>query len=325
MWRRRFRFASLLIAVLMTAGCWDARDIEERSIATLVILDKTDTGYAFYVEYAVISASSSSGSGEGKNSYRFSVGEGETLAIARDVLETKSINPIYLGAVSAVVLTENMARFGIEEYMYRLREINDYRKVVDIFVTSETPEAVMAIGRGETSVGKIVESILKNLIKNDQICDIAHLAKVLEHMANTNNCFLLPAVSIVNEEIIVSGFSVFSDARCIGSIPWAETRGINFINMEHVQKYYTVPYGQETTTFALRLKNKKIVPSYEDGTVSFLIELNLRAQIAYASDAIKLYDADDEALRQQLQTMIAEEMLFAIETSQRCSAAITCT
>ncbi len=175
----------------------------------------------------------------------------------------------------------------------------------------------MAAGRGEISVGKTVEDILNNLINNDQICDIAHLSKVLEHLSSPNNCFLLPTVSLVNQEVTVSGFSVFSDARCIGLIPWKETRGINFINMDHVQKYYTVSFGKETATFKLQLKRKNIEPSYADGEIGFLVTLMLDAQIAYASDALKLDDAQDEVLRQQLRTMIEDEMRVALETSQK--------
>lgn len=305
------------IALFAASGCWDALDIEERNIATLVIIDRNDEGYVFYVEYAVNTSSTSSGTAGGKHAYAFNTGKGETLAIARENLETKAQKPTYLGAVSAVVLTERMARAGIEEYMFRMREVNDYRKIVDIFITGEEPEAFIKLGQGEKCVGKMVGYTMTNLVNNDRICDIAHLADVLENITGMGGCFLLPNINLGGGEVQISGFSVLHTARCIGDIPWAECRGINFLSMKDAKLYYTIPIGQETATFKLSMKKKKITPSYEQEKVSFLIEESFEAELAYTSVELRFYEQDEAILRQELEDSIADDILAAVETSQR--------
>ena len=46
--------AAALFSRLFLSACWDMQDIENQNIVTAVIVDKTETGYALYIEVAAI-------------------------------------------------------------------------------------------------------------------------------------------------------------------------------------------------------------------------------------------------------------------------------
>lgn len=308
--------AFALLPALVITGCWDAQDIEERDIATLVTLDKTEEGYSFYVEFAEAGGSSSeSGGGGGK--YAFYQADGPTLAEARQALDNKADNPIYLGAVNAVVLTESMAYYGIKEYMYRLREITDYRKVVDIFITDCAPEEFSAVGEGKSSVGKLIEDTMQSLIASGQMCEGSHLGTILESLAGPCKSFLLPHVGIEDNNITVAGYYVFHNGLCIGTIPPEESRGIQLIREKRAELYYTASVEETEATVKIMPKKKKIEPSFADGKVSFLLSGEFDAILAYVSDDLVFNDQLSEELKRDLEKKIADDIAGAVYASQK--------
>ncbi len=313
--RAKLILFSLLLSALFLCGCWDAMDIEECGIATLVMLDKTEYGYRFFGEFAEAATSGTEGSGGSK--YTYHSGEGKTLAEARASLDSKTKDPIYLGAVNAVVLTERMAYYGIREYMYRLRDINDYRKVVDIFVTDCEPEQFAALGKGETDMGATIEDTMQTLIKSGQMCDRSNLGFILEALACPCKSFLLPQVSIKEGSVVVAGFYVFKDGVCIGTIAPEDSWGMQFLNQEKAELYYTVPVGSAQATARLTMKKKKVEPSYENGRISFLLSVEFDAILAYVSEDIKFDDALTEEFKRNLERDVANLIAHAVYDSQK--------
>jgi hypothetical protein len=175
----------------------------------------------------------------------------------------------------------------------------------------------MILGKGKTSVGKMVEDTMQNLVKSNRICNIGHLSDVLEALASPSRCFMLPNVSIHENDIEITGFSAFSGGVCIGTVPWTQSRGIEFISMKDAEMYYEVPFGQEKATFKLKLKKKKIEPSYQDGKIGFLITETLNAELAYMSEAITFYDQGEAQLKADLEDMIANDILETVRISKK--------
>ena len=307
---------SFLLSALLLGGCWDVQDIEERSIATLVALDKTEDGYRFFVEFAEPSGGGSESAGGSK--YVYHQGKGKNFAEARAALDNKAKNPIYLGAVNAVVVTKRMAYYGIKEYMYRLREINDYRKVVDIFVIDCEPEELALLGKGETSVGKTIEDTMKTLVKSGgRMYDRSNLGFILESLASPCKSFLLPCVSIKENSIAVAGFYVFNDGVCVGVLGAEESWGMQLFNQKKSERYYTAPIGGDEATVRLTLKKKKVEPSFENGRIGFLISVEFYAVLAYVTEEIEFDAQLTEELKRNLEHRIAEDIARAVYDSQK--------
>jgi hypothetical protein len=115
----------ILSTVFLDSGCWDALSLDQTDINIITMQDKTDKGYAFYAEVLDVKKGGSSGeqaqAGGNKNLTEVIKGVGKSLTEARSDLDRQLNKPIFLGAVQETIFTENFAKAGITEYIYRVR------------------------------------------------------------------------------------------------------------------------------------------------------------------------------------------------------------
>lgn len=310
---------AVLLPLLLSAGCWDAKEIENKKIATLVIVDKTEQGYSFFVEFVRNAGGSPSGSGQesDKSKFVYLKASGETLAQAREALEAKTNRQIYLGAVGAVLLTEKMAKEGIAEYIYRLRQDNNYRKVVDVIITGEEPEAFETVEAGVNGVGMTIESIIQTLNDQGEPYHEANMGDVLEALASEQGCFLLPTVGFNNNEIEIIGLSVFEGEKLKGFIPWQESRGIKLLKGEEPEFYCVVPYEDIEATLKAKLTKRKLIPTYAEGKIGFQVKINFDAELAYINEKTEITEEDTAKLKTAFEQQLKQEIEETIRVSQQ--------
>ncbi|HWR19868.1 MAG TPA: Ger(x)C family spore germination protein [Clostridia bacterium] len=310
---------TILLSLILVTGCWDAKDIEDKKIATLVIVDKLEDEYSFFVEFAEQVDRSSNGSSQNKNkgNFMYQAAKGNSIAQLREDLDTKSNKHIYLGAVNAVLITENLAKEGIAEYIYRLRDINDYRKVVDISITSESPEAFEEVEAGTQGVGTAIENILTTLKDLGEPYTHADLGDVLEALADPYGCFTLPTVGIENKDVKIIGLSVFEGEKLKGFIPWQDHAGIRYLRGIRPECYCVVALGDKVATIHTKLTKRKLTPSYSGNMAAFLVEVSFKAQPSYISNRAKVSEADFNTLQNELEQQLKHEIEEAIRVSQQ--------
>jgi len=310
---------TVLLTLILMAGCWDAKDIEDKKIAKLVIVDKLDGEYSFVLEFVELGNGSSTGNGQEKSTSNFvyQEAEGNTLTQAREALEAKTNKQVYLGAVSAVLITENLAKEGIAEYIYRLRDINDYRKVVDIVITGESPEAFETVEAGTDGVGAAIENVLESLKDIGEPYHKADLGDVLEALADPCGCFMLPTAGIENKEVKIIGLSVFDGEMLKGFIPWQAYEGIRYLRGEQPDCYCVVPLDDKEATIHTKLTKRKFIPTYSEKTIGFSVEVSFDAELAYISHLAKLSEEDFKRLKAELEQQLKREIEEAIRVSQQ--------
>ena len=310
---------TVLLCLMMMAGCWDSKDIEDKKIATLVIVDKLEDKYSFFLEFAEQANGSSDGSDQKKNkgNFMYQEAEGNTLAQAREALDAKTNKQVYLGAVNAVLITENLAKEGIAEYIYRLRDISDYRKVVDISITSEPPEAFEDVEAGAQGVGMAIENTLATLKALGEPYNHTDMGDVLEALADPYGSFVLPTVGIENKEVKITGLSVFEGEMLKGFIPWQDYGGIRYLKGVKPTCYCVVPLNDNEATIHTKLTKKKLTPTYSEDMVSFKVEVIFDAHLAYISDRAKVSEGDFNTLKDELEQHLKREIEEAIRISQQ--------
>ncbi len=311
---KRVKLVLLLAAALLASGCWDSRDIEERNIATLVIVDKTEDKYSFLIEYS--KPSSGKKNGESERGYIFRKSEGASLIEAREAQDRELDNPGYLGATNAVIMTERFADSGIEEYVYRLRETNDYRKMVDVLITADEPASFAEVESEQSSVGAAIEGTMESLTKSGQMYDF-HLSEILESLAGPCNCFLLPNVRISNNDLEISGFSVFRDGKRIGSISAEDSKGVLLLLVKQPEMYYRVPADGSEATVQIRLDKRSVQPSYQDGTIRFTIDCRFDGVLSNMSENTTVTEETGRQIAAALQEEIAQDIFTAVQMSQQ--------
>lgn len=312
----RVRWLKALAPILLVpllCGCWDLRDIEERDIVTLVIVDQTEEGVVFLVEFAK-PASGAKGSGS-SSEYVFRRAAGDSLVTARAALERQLDHPLYLGAANAVIITEAFAKNGIDEYMYRLRETNDYRKMVDILVTGKSSDDFLQIATEKMSIGVAIGSTVSSLQEYGQMFDY-RLPEILETLAGSCKCFLLPNVQPAETDIEVEGFSVFRDGKFIGSISPESTNGILLMRVQSPRFSYRIPLDDSIATVQLERVKRDIQPEYSDGQIRFTVKFRIRAKLAYLSNNAQPTEEFEQRLSEALEQQIEQDVAEVVQTAR---------
>lgn len=314
------RAVPLLMLISILTGCWDSRDLEDRSIVDSALVDKTENGYAFYSAVAGINAGkqgNGGGSGQsGQAEFKMVHAQGKTIVEARTNLDKQLEQPIFLGAVQTVILSEKMAKSGIAEYLIRLRQRPDYRKTVDVVVTMEEPQKLMEFKpKNQISIGFAVKSLFKSLVDTGETFHIT-LAMILGIMATQNDCYVLHTIGI-GSNLEMTGYSVFSKGKMMGFIPNEKGKGVVYFKTNDIRFEYELPYREGSVAVVIRNLEKNIKPKYKDAKVSFDVSFDLNAQLLYPQKGFKISESEKQQIIKNLQDMVLNELADAIRTSQQ--------
>lgn len=318
---RFFKFICITLSVILMGGCWDAINIEDREICTAVVVDREDDGYTFYVEVAAITSflqNPSSEMGTPKQPMTNTISaHGDSFATAREALDRELNKPVFIGAVQALVMTERMAKDGIAEYIYRIRELTDYRKTMDIVVTPDEPnEFLNTKPENASAVGFAIEYTLDNQYRKGRTVHIT-LAHVLEKLASRNKCYLTNLMSGVSGQLTLIGYAIFSGSKMIGTIPIEQANGVILISSDSIPDLrYVVPTGDTAVTVKATRGGRSVNTEYKNGKIYYSIALHIDATELYPKTGEIITYKMQEEIKRNLGEMIAKDVFNALKTSR---------
>jgi len=310
----------ILIITPLLSGCWDSDDIQEKDIHITQLADYKDKNYILYGEVASLtSKSKKSGEAESNKTPDFNIimARGKTLAQARDEMNRRSANPIYLGAGRILAFTDRMAELGLEEYLNRSRAQHDTRKSLKIITTSDEPEVLLnAEPDNSSSVGLAVDKMMESLVDEGSSFNV-NIGKIFEALAVKKVGFLIPEVDIKNSEITFTGYTVFDNAKKIGFIRAEDRQGVVYLLQPKANFDYEIWSNSRMFYLKASLRKKKIETISVDGKLSFDISMNFAAELNYSNKALPLSAEEKTRLQVLLADAIRQDILEALEASQK--------
>jgi spore germination protein KC len=305
----------VLIICLTTVltGCWDALDINDRFVCTTVVVDKKDDEYGFIVEIANIIPQDSN-----EDKYTTIRAYGESFASTRDKLDFKIPKPLFLGTVSVLVFTEEMAKDGIEEYMYRLRNLHEYRKTLNVVTTSQEPFEMLSLNsKREMSSGDNIQTLIDTLCNSGRSVHVS-ASEVLEFLSCDNDCFLLPNIEVDDEKFYLDGYSIIYQSVMYGYIPIKDSIGTTMILSDESKKIdmiIPIDFEGKRTSIQVKIKNKKIKPKYDNNQISFDVEFKFEGKVLYLDDHIIYDEKINERVNEKLIVYLRNELEAAADMS----------
>ncbi len=314
----------MILAVVAMGGCWDSRDIDALDICTAVVVDLKDGEYAFYCEVVNIAAKKAEEGGGQQLKTMVVPGAGESFAHARHDLDKTLNKPLYLGAVQSLIMTEEMADNGIEEYAYRVREFHEYRKTMDMIITPDNPEDILnVIPENSATVGFAIQDTLQNLLEQGVTFHMS-LADVLQKLCANNKCYLLSTMGIKKNQITLLGYSVFDGGHRVGYIPYEQARGIIYVILGGEKKTPTFLYvanlEQGTYTLETKLKSSFVKVKWDGVQASFILDFDFEAQLIYQSTNNPV----TAEVKKQIETDISNQLMADITQAIRTSMEFGC-
>lgn len=305
---------AVLLFPLIATGCWDAKDINEKLIATAIAFDVKDDEIIFYVEFAnIIKTQGAMGSGRAK--FTLVKAHGKTLGETRKNLDDKLDMPIYLSGVRALIFTEKFANKYLVGYLYRFRADESFRKKIQTVITTDDPETMFtSLHEHEDSVGFAVEGLIESLDESGRSFSRTTM-RLIENVSSDYTGILMSCVGLKEKEIALTGYSVVDNNKIAGFIPVEESEALVFLKADKPKLTYTVPYNGINFTIKIELKKRKITASYENGEISFDIKMDFDAELLYG-DQKTPYNFEETANREVteiLKNMLLNELYEAIE------------
>ena len=134
----RFVVVMILIAGMLTAGCSSngARETDEIAWVVSIGIDKADDGDLLVTYRVAVPAAQAAGSESGgeKESSALTTIKSPTLAEARNLLNATSSRAVNLSQVTAIVISEDLARHGVKDLLGPLLRFREFRGTVFLIV-----------------------------------------------------------------------------------------------------------------------------------------------------------------------------------------------
>jgi len=318
----RYKYAVYLLLIicllLPAAGCWDSMDVNKKTLVVTVIADKEGEDYAFYIEAPNLDLNQNQKSGgniDNTLGFQMIYAKGATYVEARRHLNSKVNNPIYLGTVKALVITDELAKHGIEEYMLRMQSDIQYRTALNVVTSFSDPKDILTVNPSNSiSIGEDIDDTIKSLKGLDKV-KVFTVSDLLEFIY-TDTSYVLINMDVENGILTYNGFCVFKDNQLIGFIPIEQSKGLVWILGDNIKRIYVVPFDNEQATIEVSLIKKDIKPIYENGELLFTLDFKFESKIMYLSKSILLDEQMKRTIKQNLIKMILQDISDAIRQSK---------
>ncbi len=244
--RRLIMAALLMMMPLVLTGCWDVDDISNRGTPNAVSLDLSAAGQikfgcSFHVPGSLLPPFNSTAQLFEKRNFTLS-GEGRGLLDAWRDLQTRSTRDVYMGQISAIILSEQFARSNIHhllDFMNRRAEIPGDALVL---VTKSDPEQLIDLRLENNFVpGTYILRYFQSVAKQSLAIPVK-LWELDAAFSNGHSDAHLPFIEPSQGLYQIAGTALYSGTRWAGELSVMETQFLSLI-LGDKYGYITVPLG----------------------------------------------------------------------------------
>jgi|CZCB01.1.fsa_nt_gi Ger(x)C family germination protein len=229
---RKIWLISLIICFLFfSSGCWDKKEIEEQAFVIGLALDKgnkQDNNIIVTFQIALPQAFVAEAQSD-EPFWNISM-EAANITEAEYQL-TKEMNQIpNLEHCQVILIGEELAREGLNEYLDFLIRTHEVRRMINIGIVQGKAKDVLNIDFKTALIPSFVisEMMSDNSKRNLELTNFMNIGKL--HMADTLGYdFILARVIALNDKLDMSGGSVFRGMKMVGWLSGEEIKGIRFL------------------------------------------------------------------------------------------------
>jgi spore germination protein KC len=316
---RRRSWAPLLLLVLLLAGCWDRREIEEKSTVLMVGVDLCAQGEGCNVmlsrQIAIpgrIPLGSAGGAGAGGG------GSGDTVFVVhspgKHYSDTTSdaqaqVNrSLHFGHLKLLVWSEEFARQGVADWAGFTRRNAEYRRNSWIAVTEGRAEDVI---RSRPTLNRVpalfFNDMFDDAIKGGRIPKI-YWGEFLNRLSNKGEDAIAPLIRMDGrDKPMLSGLAVFRGGRMVGKLTPEEMA--TYMEVQGVKRgaellMIDLPGGGRVD---LRVDGRRTHYRLRSvgGRIYASVDIVLESQLIMASDDV---DITDRHVRELIANQAAAEV-----------------
>jgi Ger(x)C family germination protein len=320
---------------ILTAGCWDLKETQDRNFVIVAAIDDADIAkksasekekartqtfvqkygtkeYMLSLQILKLAKTESKGGGaQAERTFVISNTGKPIFEMARDMLGQSS-KSLYFEHLAAIVVSEAaVKKNGLRPILDFFRRDPEMRWRTRIFIT---PGEAVAIAKynpptGEPG-GRYLEGLVKNNKKDIHIAgiknDIGYITQAMDNGAD----YTVPRLDYVDNVPKVGGVALFKNERLVGYADEYITRGIKFIY--GTEKSAVIPvkcplHPDDEVVFELFKHETKLVPHIEGENIYFTLDITMQGNIGELSCKSQ-HNMHDYAFLHSVEQAVAAEV-----------------
>lgn len=325
---------SLCTAVVLLAGCWDRREVNDLALVMAVGIDKK-SAKEIELSVQVIDPKKfggglgmgGGGGGAGREGTTFvRSAAGVTIADAMARLQEKFPRSIFWGQTTVFIIGEELAKAGIQEQIEFLARHPQPRLDAFVFVSQGKAADVLELA---PPLERYSAEVLREMAEMKNLMRVT-LKDLLQMLSSETGAAALPWLEIspsrpghpAKEHMIpyVAGTAVFKQAKMIGSIDDKITRGLLWIRDEIETAIVTVaPKEAEGLVSLYQLRANTVqVPEIEQGKWKMTLKVETEDDVVQNTTKLNLMNPKFvKMLEKDAEEAIANRMRMAISQGQK--------
>lgn len=292
------RIALILALSLMTAGCWDRKELNELAITSATGFDVEDNQWIISYQVIIPSSISSGMGGAGSSSGRSPVtvysSKGRTIreAVAHSLLE--SPRRLYFAHNRVMVVSERAAKIGLSPILDVYFRQPDSRETVNMVITKGSPKRILEQLMPTSRIsGQGIQEIISLESENGSLLPSVKVYEYASAIVGDSRSALLPEILISgtpdittteqtnktsqSSKLRLGQLAVMKEDKLAGWLTHKESLGVAFITNKVKTVNIAFSCGEsdrKDSTFELLRSSTKIEPKQSDGrfTVSITVD-----------------------------------------------------
>ena len=297
--KRTLLFLLIFLSTLLTAGCWNYRELNTLSIVAGIAIDKgSGTGYHLTFETADVSGGGVPTQAGAKSLLIESDG-GTIFDAARNAIRI-SDKRLYFGACDVVIISDELARGGIAKILDWINRDAEPRATIDLYIAKgKTSKELIELKSPSNSItsfalGRIDENNSKSLSKSIFV----QLYEANNILGAEGISLVLPALDSVtnykDKTPELDGVAIFKKDRLLGFLESDESRYLALIKNEVSGGLLLVNIDSTAPNISLEIMNNdtKISTDLTGELPKIKIDISMRAALAEIETPSDLINPD---------------------------------
>jgi spore germination protein KC len=297
---KRILVVSLILSLFLSAGCWNRREPESYAWLTWIGMDRAE-GEKIQITAAVSPALSPvpTGAAPPEKLLLVSSVTGDSAFEAVRNLTSHIPKRLFWGYLQALIVSEDIARSGMEQYLDFVFRDHEGRKNAWVFITRGPTEPVFKI---EPQIEKSPGKLISDLVKAEQGAQgKSRVVRVKDLQYELEDPGIDPVVSVLGvwdpekkkildpgekppkkSELALAGSAVFRGDKLVGWLSEEESQALLFAKGELKGGLVVIPHPDDPRNKAgieILKSKKKLKAKLTDDQVKVSLEINIKGHL----------------------------------------------
>lgn len=338
--------AILICLAMFTTGCWDRREIDDRSFVLAVGIDMADVGLKpgqdprvkrtetftqphgskrYRLSLQILKMSTGGGEQEKSQTYVISNTGESFFEMIRDMLGQSS-KALWFEHLQIMIISEAVVKqAGLGEILDFFKRDSEMGSRIKLYVTpGETRSLLEYIPPSKEAGGLYLANIIRNHPRNSHVAgaktDLGYIIQYLDNKVNIN----VPRIELADKVVKIGGAAVFKKDHFIGYVDEYVIAGLKFLAGTEKSAIITIPcpdHPKHQVVFELYRHDTRLQPHIDGDVIYYTLDITMYGNIGELQGDSELDNPMDPQYVHKLENAFADEIKhnvqYAMQVSQK--------